>query len=53
VPVPTLATLPVVPLMDDAFLAELELALERPRTRELQAFEVMTPTARPITARVR
>jgi hypothetical protein len=45
--------LQVIPVIDEAFLAELELALERPRTRELLAFDEMTPTARPITAQVR
>ena len=28
---------------DDAFLSELEIALERPRTRELLAFDALTP----------
>jgi len=28
---------------DDAFLGELEVALERPQTRELQAFDAFTP----------
>lgn len=30
-------------LADEAFLSELELALERPRTRELLAFDELTP----------
>ena len=33
---------------DDAFLSDLEIALERPRTRELQAFDALTPHVREI-----
>jgi hypothetical protein len=33
---------------DDAFLSELELALERPRTRELVAFDALTPHVREV-----
>ncbi len=33
---------------DDAFLSELEVALERPRTRELQPFDALTPHVREI-----
>ena len=33
---------------DDAFLIELELALARPHTRELQPFDAMTPHVRDI-----
>ena len=33
---------------DDAFLSDLELALERPHTRELQAFDELTPHVREI-----
>ena len=33
----------VLPTDDDAFLSELEIALEGPRTRELQAFDAITP----------
>ena len=33
---------------DDAFLMELELALARPHTRELQPFDAMTPHVRDI-----
>jgi hypothetical protein len=33
---------------DDAFLSDLELALERPHTRELQAFDALTPHIRAI-----
>jgi anti-sigma factor RsiW len=31
---------------DDAFLSDLEIALERPHTRELQAFDALTPHVR-------
>jgi hypothetical protein len=34
---------------DDAFWSELEVALERPRTRELQPLDVLTPHVRDIT----
>ncbi len=33
---------------DDAFLSELELALDRPRTRELMAFDAFTPHVREV-----
>lgn len=36
---------------DDAFLSELEVALERPHTRELQAFDALTPHARDVSLR--
>jgi hypothetical protein len=36
---------------DDAFLSDLEMALERPRTRELAAFDDLTPHARDIVDR--
>lgn len=35
-------------LSDDVFLSELEIALERPHTRELQAFDAFTPHVRPV-----
>ena len=38
---------------DDAFLSELEIALERPRTRELQAFDTFTPHVREIRVQLR
>ena len=38
---------------DDAFLSDLEMALERPRTRELQPFDALTPHVREIADRVR
>ena len=34
---------------DEAFLSELEVALERPRTRELAPFDALTPHVREIT----
>jgi hypothetical protein len=34
---------------DDAFLSDLELALERPHTRELLAFDAFTPHARDVS----
>ncbi len=33
---------------DDAFLSDLEIALERPHTRELLAFDAFTPHARDV-----
>jgi hypothetical protein len=33
---------------DDAFLSDLEIALERPHTRELMAFDELTPHLREI-----
>jgi hypothetical protein len=38
---------------DDEFLIELELALDRPHTRELLPFDAMTPHARDIDLRER
>jgi hypothetical protein len=35
---------------DDAFLTDLEIALESPRTRELQPFDAITPHVREITS---
>jgi hypothetical protein len=37
--------------VDEAFLSELELAGDRPRTRELLAFDALTPHVREITLR--
>ena len=34
---------------DDAFLSDLEIALDRPHTRELQAFDALTPHVREIS----
>ena len=35
--------------LDEAFLSDLEIALERPHTRELQAFDALTPHVREIS----
>lgn len=35
---------------DDAFLSELDAALERPRTRELIAYDALTPHVREVSA---
>lgn len=45
-PVATAGTGMAAEAADDAFLSELEVAVERPRTRELQAFEALTPRVR-------
>jgi hypothetical protein len=47
-PVATRGTTPGEVAADDAFLSELELALERPHTRELRAFDALTPHVREI-----
>jgi hypothetical protein len=36
---------------DETFLSELEIALERPHTRELLAFDALTPHVREVSAR--
>ena len=36
---------------DEAFLAEIEVAGDRPRTRELVAFDTLTPHVREVTLR--
>ena len=38
---------------DDVFLPELEFALARPHTRELQPFDALTPHVREIGSQVR
>ncbi len=38
---------------DDVFLQELEFALARPHTRELQPFDALTPHVREIGSQVR
>jgi len=45
-PVATRGTGPADVASDDAFLSDLEIALERPHTRELQAFDALTPHVR-------
>lgn len=48
-PIPTRGTAPAPDVAaDDAFLSELELALDRPRTSELQPFDALTPHVREI-----
>jgi hypothetical protein len=47
-PVATRGESPADVANDDAFLSDLELALERPHTRELQAFDAFTPHVREI-----
>ena len=47
-PVATRGDSPAEIANDDAFLSDLELALERPHTRELQAFDAFTPHVREI-----
>ncbi len=47
-PVATRGSGPAEVASDDAFLSDLELALERPHTRELQAFDALTPHVREI-----
>jgi hypothetical protein len=47
-PVATRGSTPVEVAADDAFLSELELALERPHTRELVAFDALTPHVREV-----
>jgi len=48
VPVATAGTSPALEGSDDAFLSDLDVALERPRTRELQPFDAFTPHVREI-----
>jgi hypothetical protein len=47
-PVATGGASPAEVAADDAFLSDLEVALERPHTRELQAFDALTPHVREI-----
>jgi len=47
-PVATRGTSPGEVAADDAFLSELELALEHPHTRELRAFDAFTPHVREV-----
>ncbi len=47
-PIVTRGTNPAEAAADDAFLSDLEIALERPHTLELQAFEALTPHVREI-----
>jgi hypothetical protein len=45
-PAATSGTAPAHEASDEAFLSDLEVALERPRTRELQPFDALTPHVR-------
>ena len=47
-PVATRGSSPAEVAADEAFLSDLESALERPHTRELQAFDALTPHVREI-----
>jgi predicted anti-sigma-YlaC factor YlaD len=47
-PVATRGDAPAHVASDDAFLSDLEIALEHPRTRELLAFDALTPHVREI-----
>ena len=47
-PVATRGSNPADVAADDAFLSDLDAALERPHTRELQAFDAFTPHVREI-----
>ena len=49
-PVATRGTGPVDIAADDAFLSELDAALERPHLRELVAYDALTPHVREVTA---
>jgi anti-sigma factor RsiW len=51
VPVATRGTGQADVAADEAFLSDLEVALERPHTRELQAFDALTPHVREVTDR--
>lgn len=47
----TRGDMPAAVSADDAFLSDLEIALERPHTRELLAFDAFTPHVRDVTLR--
>ena len=49
--IPARATGPTDVAADEAFLSDLEIALDRPRTRELRAFDELTPHVREIRDR--
>jgi hypothetical protein len=48
-PVATRGSSPAQIAADDAFLSDLEVALERPHTRELIAFDALTPHVREVS----
>jgi hypothetical protein len=52
-PVATRGTTPPVVADDDAFLTDLDAALERPRTRALMPFDALTPHVRDISVPIR
>jgi hypothetical protein len=52
-PVATRGTTAAAATDDDAFLGELEVALERPQTRELQAFDAFTPHVQEVRNTIR
>lgn len=52
-PVVRAAAPAIKPADDDAFLIDLEFALQRPNTRELEPFDALTPHVREIGSRVR
>jgi hypothetical protein len=53
IPVATRGNGPAPDPSDDAFMSDLEVALERPRTRELLPFEALTPYVREVSNPVR
>jgi hypothetical protein len=53
VPVVRAAAPAVKPADDDAFLIDLEFALQRPNSRELEPFDALTPHVREIGSRIR
>jgi anti-sigma factor RsiW len=48
-PVAARGSIPADVVSDDVFLSDLEIALERPHTRELLAFDALTPHVREIS----
>jgi predicted anti-sigma-YlaC factor YlaD len=50
-PIATRGSAPAQVASDAAFLSDLELALERPHTRELLAFDALTPHVREVSTR--
>ena len=52
-PVAIDGNLPAPDPSDDAFLSDLDVALERPRTRELLPFDALTPHVREVSGIIR
>ena len=48
---PAVSLVDSYPASDEIFLSELEVALERPHTRELRAFDALTPHVREVSAK--